>query len=110
RKRPQNPTPDAARAQAATNGSPHPRVLNPAPLFLLGAGSRRGTRTSEKSRRRDASTWRGGCSVFTVTPRAGIDIARRRERHPLLAGRFLTGKAKGFQQKQKGKIISIADL
>ena len=29
-------TPHAARARAATNGSPHPRVLNPAPLFLLG--------------------------------------------------------------------------
>jgi hypothetical protein len=30
-------------AQRATTGSLSPRVLNPAPLFLLGAGSRRGT-------------------------------------------------------------------
>ena len=34
RKHPRNPKPDAARAQAATNGSPHPRVLNPGPLPL----------------------------------------------------------------------------
>src|SRR5580658_1913642 len=40
--------------QAATNGSRLPtRVLNPAPLFFSGAGSRRGTKTSEKSSRRD---------------------------------------------------------
>ena len=32
RKYPRNPKPDAARAQAATIGSPHPRVLNPGPL------------------------------------------------------------------------------
>jgi len=36
-------------AQTATNGSRIPsRVLNPAPLFLLGAGSRGGTNFLEK--------------------------------------------------------------
>ena len=43
-----NPKSDAARAQAATNGSPHPRVLNPGPL-PLGPGIE--TRHTHRSRK-----------------------------------------------------------
>jgi len=53
-KRRNNPTRRRSRGRRPTEAAFFPRVLNPAPLFLLGAGSRRGTRTSEKSSRRDA--------------------------------------------------------
>jgi hypothetical protein len=83
---------------------PHsPRVLSSAPLFLLGAESRRGTLTSEKGRRRDASTRRGVCSVSTVTTEAGKGIVHRSERRSLFASNFLASKAERFSNKTKSK-------
>jgi len=79
--------------------------LNPAPLFLLGAGSKRGTRTSEKSRRRDASTRRGVCSVSAVTQGPGEILPAEGNKHPLLARRFQTSVRSWFSTK-KGKKIT----
>jgi hypothetical protein len=47
-KRPHHPKPDAASAQAATNGSHHPRVLNPGPLSLGPGIETRHTNRSKK--------------------------------------------------------------
>ena len=45
----ETPKPDAARAQEATNGSPHPRVLNPGPLPLGPGIETRHTRRRRKA-------------------------------------------------------------
>ena len=105
RKHPRNPKPDAARAQAATIGSPHPRVLNPGPL-PLGPGIE--TRHAHRSlKAADVPRFWLGRSVarrllgLATTAKAGKDAPRRTTKLTLLAVRSRTSTAESFSTQTK---------
>ena len=116
RKRPHNPQPDAARAQAATNGSPHPRVLNPGPLPLgPGIETRHANRTQKAA---DVPRfWLGRSAArrllgLATNAKAGKDTTRRTTRLTLLAVRSRTSTAESFpnQNEQRESHVHPADL
>ena len=102
-KRRHNPNPDAARAQAATNGSPHPRVLHPGPLPRGPGIETRHTHRSLKASDvprfwlgRSVARWLLG---LAPTAKAGNNATRRRTRLTLLAVRLRTSTAERFPTK-----------
>jgi hypothetical protein len=103
REHPRNPKPDVARTQAATNGSPHPRVLNPGPLPLGPGIETRHTHRSLKAS--DVPRFWLGRSVarrllgLAPTAKAGNNATRRRTRLTLLAVRSRTSTAERFPTK-----------
>ena len=102
--------------QQATNGSPHPRVLNPGPLPLGPGIETRHTHRSLKAS--DVPRFWLGRSVarrllgLAIHRKDGNDIPHRRERYPLLAVRSRTSTAESFpnQNEQRESHVHPADL
>ena len=115
-KRRHNPKPDAARAQAATNGSPHPRVLNPGPLPLGPGIETRHTNRSQKAA--DVPRfWLGRSAArrllgLAPTAKAGKDATRRSNKTYVACGAVTNEHSGKFpnQNKQRESHVHPADL